>query len=174
MPSITSPLYRLNLVGMSNLLERAHAKTTFWGSRIVEISGNRGSIGLYDLAEQILNAGEQRREANDLTLQERRAGLAVVHKLRAFENATDTEIATRNCFIRFLDWMSKLFSTIAYNARFFITDCKAIDNFCAYSEEAFIDLFEGVFGVDHAHPDAANSGGFPLRIIAKETSIQRL
>jgi hypothetical protein len=170
--------FSTNLEVVKNLIDKAEAKTTFWGSRVIKVAGYTGSIYLDDLAKKIIDAGRQRCEADDLQPAERVAGIDIVKKLRNFYEVTDTQIRNSNFFTRFLNWLRE-FSFDPYTIRFYIEKIggTAEDNFRGYSDAKFLQQFGGAFDAQHEHP--ASDGwfavtGLPSRTLAREESIRAL
>lgn len=159
------------LVHIKTLMDTAEAKTTFWGGRIVEFKGSNDSVGLEFIAKKILEAGRQRCDADDLTVEERIAGVEIVRKLQDFYKITDTQIKHSNCFTRLLNWLRE-FHIFPYSTRFHI-DENAEAQFLAYSEERFTAQFGWNENAD-IQPGATGSFGPPLRIVASEDTIRAL
>lgn len=176
MPSLDTHLSSLNfsnqLATVKNLLDTAQVKTTFWGSRVVEVNGFSGSVYLDDVARKILTAGYQRSDADDLLPAERIAGVEIVRKLKDFYRVSDTQIQNSNFFTKFLNFIRE-FSFIPYTTRFYIEET-AEGNFRAYSEVKFLQQFGGAFNEIHDHPASDGCFGPPLRIMAREAQIRAL
>lgn len=169
---LNSLSFSTQLDTVKNLIDTAQAKTTFWGSRVVEVNGFTGSVYLDDIANKILRAGNHRSDADDLTPAERIAGVEVVRKLENFYRVTDIQIQNSNFFTKFLNWIRE-FSFIPYTTRFYIEET-AEGNFRAYSKAKFLQQFGGAFDEMHSHPASDGSFGPPLRILAKEDRIRPL
>ncbi|MCB1111180.1 MAG: hypothetical protein H7A37_00590 [Chlamydiales bacterium] len=120
MLSLDARLSSLNLPNQmeefKKLLDTAQVKTTFWGSRVVEVNGFSGSVYLDDVARKIIN---QRSDANDLLPTKQMARFAITEKLRGFYNDSDTKIQNSNFFTKFLNWIRE-FSLLPYTPRFYI------------------------------------------------------
>lgn len=176
MPSLETYLnslsFSIHLESIKNLIDIASTKTTFWGSRVVKVNGFTGSVYLDDIANKIVRAGNQRSDADDLTPEERIAGVEVVRKLENFYRVTDIQIQNSNFFTKFLNWIRE-FSFMPYPTRFFIEET-AENNFRAYSEAKFLQQFGGAFGEMHSHPACDGLFGPPLRIVAREDRIRPL
>jgi len=176
MTSLVSHLNSLSfstqLDTVKNLIDTAQAKTTFWGSRVIEINGFKGSVYLDDIANKILMAGNQRLEADDLTPAERIAGIEIVRKLENLYQVTDAQIRNSNFFTRLLNWIRE-FSFIPYTTRFYMQET-AEEKFRAYSKEKFLQQFGGAFDEIYYHPASDGSFGPPLRILAIEDRIRAL
>lgn len=174
MPSLETHLNSLSfssqLIVVKNLVDAAQVKTTFWGSRVVEVNGFTGSAYLEDIARKILRAGSQRSGADDLLPAERIAGVEIVRKLEGFYRISDTQIQNSNFFTKFLNWIRE-FSLIPYTTRFYIEET-AEGNFRAYSEAKFLQQFGGAFDEMRDHPASDGSFGPPLRILAREDRIR--
>lgn len=160
------------LTTVKNLINTAQVKTTFWGSRVVEVNGFTGSVSLEDIARKILRTGRQRSDADDLLLAERIAGVETVRKLEGFYRISDTQIQNSNFFTKFLNWMREC-SFMPYTTRFHIEET-AEGNFRAYSKAKFLQQFGGAFDEMRGHPASDGSFGSPLRILAREDRIRAL
>ena len=169
---ISSLDFSTQLSVVKNLIDTAQAKTTFWGSRVIEVNGFTGSVYLADVARKILKAGSQRSDADDLTPAERVAGIDTVRKLEKFYQITDLQIKTSNFFTKFLNRIRE-FSFTPYTTRFFIKE-RAEENFRAYSRSKFLQQFGGVFDEEDHHPACDGAFGPPLRILAMENKIRAL
>ena len=160
------------LIGVNQILSNAQSNITFWGKRIVTVAGYEGSISLDELARKVLRAGGQRSDSDDLTTQERVAGIEIMNKLRNFYQVSDTKIAQKNCFTRLLQKIRE-FTFFPYTPRFHTEDGLMENYFRGYSESKFAQEFGGVkkgeFG-DYENSDG--SFGPPLRIMARETAIR--
>lgn len=160
------------ILATKNFIDSAQVKTTFWGSRVVEVKGYTGSVYLDDLARKILEAGGRRCEADDLLPAERIAGIGIVRKLKDFYRTSDIRIKNSNFFTRLLNWIRE-FSFFPYTTRFYIEETAEIP-FRAYSEGKFLQQFGGTFDAMHNHPASNGSFGPPFRILAKEDRIRAL
>lgn len=176
MLSLNTHLSSLNfsnqLVDVKNLVDTAEVKTTFWGNRVLEVSGFTGSVYLDDIARKIITAGNQRSDADNLLPAERIAGVEIVRKLEHFYRISDTQIKNSNFFTRFLNWILE-FTFIPYTTRFHIEET-AEDRFRGYSETKFLQQFGGAFSSRLDHPASNGSFGPPLRILAREDRIRAL
>lgn len=161
-----------HLADVKNLLDTAQVKTTFWGSRVVEVNGFTGSVYLEDMARKILNTSRQRSDADDLSPAERISGLDITRQLENFYIISDEQIQKSNFFTRFLNWIRE-FSFIPYTTRFYF-EKTAAGNFCAYSEVKFLEQFGGSLNEEYEHPASYGSCSPPLRILAKEDQIRAL
>jgi len=137
---LNSLIFSSQLTTVKNLVDTAQVKTTFWGSRVVEVNGFTGSIYLDDLARKILRTGNQRSDADDLLPAERIAGVETVRKLEGFYRISDAQIKNSNFFTKFLNWIRE-FSFTPYTTRFYFEET-AEGNFRAYSEAKFLQQFE--------------------------------
>lgn len=169
----------LNSINFSTELNRANqlinssntcVKTTFWGSRVVEIDGYAGSVYLEDIASKIRAASKERCEADNLILEERIAGIEMVHKLIDFYRISDNQIKNSNFFTRLINWIRE-FSFVPYTTRFYFEQMAEAE-FRAYSDAKFLQQFGGTFGELHHHP--ASDGFFGQRTLAKEDQIRAL
>ncbi len=176
MPSINTHLCSLNfsnqLADVKNLLDTAQVKTTFWGSRVVEVNGFSGSVYLDDVAKKILSAGSQRSYADDLLPAERIDGIEIARKLQGFYRVSDTQIQNSHFFTKFLNWIRE-FSFIPYTPRFFF-EKTAEKNFRAYSEDKFLQQFGGALNEMCDHPASDGILCPPPRILAIEARIRAL
>lgn len=160
------------LVGLNQILSNAQSNVTFWGKRVVTVAGYEGSISLDELARKVLGAGEQRSDSDDLTTQERVAGIEIMNKLRNFYKVSDTKIAQRNCFTRLLNAIRE-FTLFPYTPRFHTEDGLMENYFRGYSESKFTQEFGGVKkGKFGDYEDSDGSFGPPMRIMARETAIR--
>lgn len=154
MPSLESHINSLNfstqLEVVKNLLDSnaAHATTTFWGSRVVEVNGYTGSVYVDDIAKKILLASRERCDADDLTLAERISGVEIVNKLQQFYHDTDTEIQNASPITKFFNWIREFsINPCEYTVRPHIMDTDnclietAGRNFRAYSRAKFLQQF---------------------------------
>ena len=176
MPSLetylNSPNFSNQLTTVNNLLDTAQVKTTFWGSRVVEVNGFTGSVYLEDIARKILRTGSERSEADNLLPAERIAGLEIVRKLVGFYRISDKQIQNSNFLTKFINWVRE-FSFSPYTTRFHIEET-AEYSFRGYSEANFLQQFGGAFDRMHNHPASGGSFGPPLRIVAREDRIRAL
>ena len=168
--------FSTQLSDVKNLLDKAQAETTFWGSRVIKVQGFTGSVYLDDVAKKILEAGRTRCRADDLTPEERVAGIEIVGKLQNFYQMTDKQIQN-SCFLtRFFCWIREF--TFDSYARFHIEDplYDGTGDFRAYSEEKFLAEFGGSYTDLRRHP--ASNGSFQnssfFRIVAREDRIREL
>ena len=92
--------YSTQLVPMCQALFNAEVKITFWGNRVVELSGGQGSISIDELANRMLIAGSKRCSDDDLTLAERLAGVEIVHTLETFYSNSDNLVSQCNFLTR--------------------------------------------------------------------------
>ena len=176
MPSLQVHLNSLDfssqLATVKDLIDVAQPKTTFWGSRVVEVNGFTGSVYLDDIARKILRTSGLRSDADDLLPAERIAGVEIVKKLEGCYRITDTQIQNSNFFTRFLNWIRE-FSLFPYTTRFHIKET-AGGNFRAYSETKFLQQFGGAFNTWGGHPASDGFFGPPPRILAREDRIRTL
>lgn len=160
------------LNAVRNLIETAQAKTTFWGSRVVEVNGFTGSVYLDSIVEKIQKAGKQRFDAHDLSLAERIDGIEITKKLEHFYRITDTQIRNSNLFTKLLNWVQEFLFSFYRNTRFFFDEDRPRQYFCAYSKANFLQQFGGAFDARDTHP--ACHGFIDSWVIAKEDLIQNL
>jgi hypothetical protein len=169
---LSSINFSYDLEALKILLDTSQVKTTFWGSRVVEVKDFTGSVYLEDIAREILVIGRQRSDADDLLPEERIAGIEIARKLEGFYRISDTQIQNSNFFTKFFNWIRE-FSFIPYTTRFHIEETAEI-NFRGYSEVKFLEQFGGAFNAMLNHPASAGAFGPPLRILAREDRIRAL
>jgi hypothetical protein len=177
-----SPLERLNsadysaqLVEINDALDNIHVGISFWGARVVRALDNGTSISLKTVTEKLLSTASRRCDTDDLTPQERIAGVEATSKLLNLYQVTDTQIVHCNWFTRLLHQIRE-FSFTPYTTRFYLDD-DATSLFCAYSQEKFLREFGGTFGPDFlAHPSMGGSfrHSNEVRIVALISKIREL
>ncbi len=158
------------LLEVKHLVNAADTKTTFWGSRVVEIKGFTGSVYLEDIAEKIVSAGRKRSDDDNLSPAERIDGIEIVAKLNGFYLVTDKEIRNSNFLTRLLNWLRE-FSFIPFNTTRYHIENTAANNFCAFSPSKYEAAF-------HKPLSELDSGDQTLdchvRINASEADIRKL
>lgn len=171
---LSAPDFPYQLENLQNLLNNSHANLTFWGTRVVEVTEADGSISSFTLdkiARAVLNAADERCDADDLNLPERLAGIELVRKVQKFYEDTDALRDTSNILTWIIVLIREFNFGYPYTTRFFIEDdaCKL---FLAYSKPKFIEEFGDHFDEFDNHP--ASTGGFgpPLRVCVKEELIR--
>ena len=137
---ISSPDFSDKLVEVDQLLLNAKPSVSFWGQREVAIDGYEGSISVDELSRKILDVGEKRCKADDLTNRERVSGIEITKKMRNFYQITDDQISQRNWFTRLLNAVRE-FSFWPYTPRFHAEMGFMEDYFRAYSENRYIQEF---------------------------------
>jgi hypothetical protein len=164
-----------DIIQTKELIHECHARVTFWGGRVIEAKGKRGSVSLDFMSSRVHAAACDRSHKDDLTLEERIAGLEIVKKLLDFYKETDDQIKTRNFFTRLLLRIRE-FSVVPYTTRFYLEDFSS-QNFRAFSKQKFAELF-GPFPQTRPyifdHPASDASFGPPLRICASEETLRAL
>ncbi len=124
------------LVHVKDLLASAEATVSFWGTRVINLPNYEGRISLDELVRKVYAAAIQREKANDMTVEERLAGIDIVYKLRDFYTSTDEKIRTANLFTSLINNYQE-FNIGPYTNRFY-TETNWIDcHFRAYNEEEF-------------------------------------
>jgi hypothetical protein len=112
----------VNQVGMDSLdfskledlekeLHKATVEITFWGARVVRFESGL-YIKLDTLARMALRASYQYSEDNDVTREQRVAGIKISERLIDFYKCTDKAIKEFNFFTRFLCFFREFFSSI--------------------------------------------------------------
>src|SRR5260221_14105756 len=89
------------LLNQPELVEQEHepqvqARVTFWGSRIVKVKGYTGSVSIDFIAAKINQTGRIRCNADDMTLEERLAGIEITRKIKNFYKFTDEQKKNSN------------------------------------------------------------------------------
>lgn len=164
--------FSTQLSTINDLLESAQPDVTFWGERVVTVATYEGSFSLKTLASKISQAALKRCFSDDLTTEERVAGIDLTNKLKAFYQVTDTKIAQTNRFQRFLNW-AREFTLSPYTPRFHIEEGSVEGNFRSYSEFRFSQKF-GEVKSDDPSKQYENSDGssWLLLLTAEESSIR--
>lgn len=185
MPSLESHVNSLNfstqLDVVKNLIDSAHATTTCWGSRLVEVDGFTGSVYLDDIARKVLIASHQRCDADDLTTAERISGVETVKKLQKFYRDTDIEIQSANPITKLFNFIIE-FSTAAYK---YIGASNTLDpkhlregiadrNFRTYSTDKFFQQFRTRDYCNHSGVEGGDCFPHPQKLYIKEDHIQSL
>jgi len=160
------------LPAVLQLLLISKGSVSFWGKRIITVDGYKGSFPLHALARKVLHAGYERCESDDLTIQERIAGIQVMHRLRNFYQVTDHQIRQANWLTRLLNVIRE-FSFFPYTPRFHTEDGLMESYFRGYSEDKFVQDFGGTKrgGLNDEYENSDGSFAPPLRILARETAI---
>ncbi|MBA2727191.1 MAG: hypothetical protein H0U49_03350, partial [Parachlamydiaceae bacterium] len=71
------------LIEVNNLLTNGvTAGLNCWGAPAIEVAGYRGSLPIESIAERILKAGEERCQADNLSLPERMAAIDLIEKVK--------------------------------------------------------------------------------------------
>ena len=110
--------FNSQLKAVSELLDQAQIETTFWGGRIVTDKRFTGSVGLDELANRVVKAGDYCIDAlGNISLEQRVAGLDVVDKLKRLYLLSDKEIQNSSLLTRLLNWIRE-FSFISYTTRY--------------------------------------------------------
>ena len=159
------------LPAINNLLTSAQGSVSFWGKRVITFAGYEGCYSLDELARKVLRAGGQRSASDDLTTQERVAGIEIMNKLRNFYRVTDTKISKANLFTRLLNSIRE-FSLFPYTPRFHTEDGLMENYFRGYSKTRFIQEFGGVKKNEFDYENSDGAFGPPLRIMAHESAIR--
>ncbi|WP_068466674.1 hypothetical protein [Candidatus Protochlamydia phocaeensis] len=169
---INSCNFASELPAINNLLTSAQGSVSFWGKRVITVAGYEGSFSLDELARKVLQAGGQRSDSDDLTTQERVAGIEIRNKLENLYKVTDTKISQRNWFTRLCNWVRE-FTFFPYTPRFYTEDGLMENYFRGYSENKFVQEFGGVKrGMFNEYENSDGSFGPPLRIMAREEAIR--
>lgn len=159
------------LPAIHQLLIISQGSVSFWGKRLIKVDGYEGSFPLHALARKILYASYKRCESDDLTLQERVAGIQVMHRLRNFYQVTDHQIRQANWLTRLLNLIRE-FSFFPYTSRFHTEDGSMENYFRGYSEGKFVQEFgETKRGELNEYENSDGSFAPPSRILARETAI---
>jgi hypothetical protein len=139
-----------------NLLENAKVKTSFWGSRLIEISGYTGSVKIDDIVREFvkivclpddapkngyLGLGNSIIFMN-LSAKERVGGLSVLDKMNKFYELSDEQISKSNLITKFSVGFFKVFRTLInyiLPIRSIKDECKSINpnSFFYYTKESF-------------------------------------
>lgn len=158
------------LLEVKNLVDTAEVKTTFWGSRVVEIKGFTESVYLEELAEKIVSAGRKRSDDDDLLLAERIHGIEIVAKIKDFYLVTDEKIRNSNFLTRLLNWLRE-FSFMPHNTTRYHIENTAEQSFCAFSPSKYEETFDEPV----SHLDSGDGAlACQVRIIASEAKIRSL
>lgn len=147
------------------------AKVTFWGSRVVKVKGYTGTVSIDFLAKKIYQAGRKRCNADNMTIEERLAGLETTKKIKNFYKITDDEKKNSNFFTRFLVWIRE-FTFNPYTTRFYLEDDAELQ-FRGFNREKFIQHFGNFFDDRDNHPAADGFFGPPQRILARENILRQ-
>jgi hypothetical protein len=103
-----------NFENANNLLKNANVKTSFWGSRLIEINGYTGSVKIDDIAKKFIEAmspcfdsKNDSRNINkmvyscSLSGRERIGGLNTLSTIKKFYKLSDTQISNSNIIKKF-------------------------------------------------------------------------
>lgn len=157
-----------------DLMETAEVKTSFWGSRVVEVEGYSGSVYLDSLAERVQRTVYARDSMDYLRPGERIAGIEIVRKLQQFYIETDNQIESSNCLTRLFNWIREFSFVPYYSSRFYIQG-NVIQKFQTYSRDHFLQQFGGVIDERGRHPAAEwDDWGPSEQMVAKEMCIGAL
>ncbi len=170
-----------NLLTVNNLLKKAEATVSFFGERVITVNGYEGSFSLDELASRVALASEKCLESNDLTTEERVAGIDILYKIRNFYQVTDTKISETNCFTKLLNWIRE-FTFYPYTPRHYTKEHGLTEQyFRAYSEDNFVKTFgeEKPNGFDYENSDGyliigVDSSTSLILVKATETAIRNL
>lgn len=165
--------FSIELVNVNQMLTNAQGNISFLGRREVKIAGYAGSVSLDELARKVLCAAGDRSNSDDLTTQERVAGIKIMYKLRNFYKITDSKINNKNFFTKLLNIIRE-FTLNVYTPRFYTEENGLMESyFRGYSQSRFIQEFGRVqrreFG---GYENSDGSFGPPLRIMAYESAIR--
>lgn len=126
---------------LNNLLINAQGDVSFWGARVITVSGYEGSLSLDKIARKVLQAGGKRSDSDDLTTEERIAGIEITEKLRNYYKITDNKITKANWFTRLINLIRE-FTLFSYTPRFHTEPMGSTERyFRGYSEEKFVQEF---------------------------------
>ncbi|MFI0434465.1 MAG: hypothetical protein ACH350_01885 [Parachlamydiaceae bacterium] len=159
------------LPAIHTLLKNSQGSVSFWGNRVITVAGYEESLSLDELVTKMLSASRQRSDLDDLTTQERVAGIEISDKLKNFYQLTDSKISQANWLTKLCNWV-KEFTFFPYTPRFYIEEGVMEREFRGYSENTFIQQFGGVKnGSFSEYEHADGSFGPPLRITARKDMI---
>lgn len=153
---------------LNEILAEGKSSVTFWGTRIVTVSGYEGSIPLDDLVRRVSAASRDRCEADDWTTVERVAGIEITDKIDHFYSATDTLLSQSNVLTQLFNRINE-FTFDLYPPR---SDPLMKLHFLGYSEPKFIQEFGGEKYAWGGYRNASGSFGPPYRIAAPEARIR--
>lgn len=159
---------------INNLLNSSLVAVSFWGKRMITVANFKGTMTIDELTNKIFQLGKNRCNLDDLTTEERIAGIEITKKLKTFYRVTDTKILEANWFTRILNFIRE-FSLFTYTIRFEIESDSIEGYFRGYSENKFKSEFGGiVIGGLYEYENSDGSFGSPLRIKATEAAIRAL
>lgn len=158
------------LEAVRDVLDAAQAKISFWGTRVIKVAGNRGSVSLEAIVKRVLSAADKYSELDDLLPDERIAGVDIVRKLQEFYQATDAEIRQSSCFIAPHSQVEGR-GGISYRRRLRIEEA-AEKEFRCYSKERFTEVFGGSSDDSTGFRSSDGFLAFPFRVAAKEDLIR--
>lgn len=161
--------FATQLQDVNTLLYTAETKITFWGGRVLESPHYTGSVSLDEIARRTLQAACQRSESDDLTMEERVAGIEIVAKLRSFYRVSDTQICNSNFLTRLFNFIRE-FTFNPYTLRFYAQDGLTESYFRGFSREKYKQEFGGESQPNalEAYPYSDCTFGPPFRIVVKE------
>ena len=120
-----------------DILNTAETEVTFWGARVINLAGNRGSVSLDTIASKVAKMARHMGDCYELERNDRLIGLEIVRKIKHLYQATDAQISRANFltrfFVNFIEWIS--FNT----GRSQIEDGAEL-MFRGYSRESFLIL----------------------------------
>lgn len=120
-----------DLVKISDLIENAKGEISFWGKRLVKVSGLTGSVSLEEIARKLIKANGNLCQIFDigqdsnLTFKEKLNGQLIVNRLEGLYEDTDSKLKNTNFFTRLLNFFSEL--SFSFN-----TPRSLIENACVY------------------------------------------
>ncbi|QZA58567.1 hypothetical protein [Candidatus Rhabdochlamydia porcellionis] len=159
------------LANINQMLSSAQSHVTFWGERVVTVVGYEGSTSLDKLLKKVLCSSGQRSYFDDLSTQERIAGIEITNKLKSFYEITDVKISQKNRFTRFSNTVTE-FMICSFPCPFHLDALHAVEGyFLGYSKDSFIQEFGEIKTFDR-YENSDGSFGSPLRIKACETAIR--
>jgi hypothetical protein len=118
--------------------KKFYSDVTFWGTRVLKEKGHSSSVKLDKISGLVKEMCDI--AIDDLTPQERIAGVEMVRKLKQFYENTDIQLKTKNIFTRFLVWIRELTQIEAFTIRDKV-DCQLENDFLTYSKPQFIQQF---------------------------------
>jgi hypothetical protein len=176
--NLQSPQFNGNLVEIRHVLERATARITLWGVRVVEVKDGSHTICLRidQLRDRILMAGRARSRADDLTPEERIAGIEILTKIQTLHANTETELRHKNFFTKILVWLREFrFPRFTCCGGYDWTDER--EDFLSFNIKEFCSVFkiEEKKLHDRHYPSSMTNFSFNgSRIIASEEAIRNL
>lgn len=167
-----------NLPQVNEVLENAQSDLSLWGDRMVTVKGYKGSISLILLFQKVLYAGMKRCKSDDMTPEERLAGLGIAKKMKVLYEKTNAKLCRSNCFT----WVSNLIREYTKDHTlldFYLTPIKADSEICCldalflgFSEEKFKQEFTSILDEESETPNSLGTFGPLHRIIATEKVVQ--